>query len=505
LAYPVADSLRSGEQNKLMGRHGKPAKPKAEAKRCLRPKRSGRGFFATIIVSAILALSLTAVPLAQAYQLRAPSNPVLNSADRDLRSIRSWHYIMAAADLDVFARRDWPIQAIDSAQYPFEMIVTSLRAGPQADREHWTDAFLLGDNIRAWQNSTPEGKVFLAYIGLSGLSTHHYLNGVPMSARANWVDAKGQPTASAPWWLLCPVGEYPGLNKVAFWAQEWKQHLLTQVEHAIIIGANGVFLDEFDGTAYRLTVIDPTCARGLAVGLDLEREMIRLLEEIRAYVESKQLGRRFLIVVSDGRATLKKYRDFLPLIDGSLAEHTFFAGWDLPDFLNGPEQDFRTKESIAFITELTAAGLPVFSLDYVTDPAKIGRLAALASTLRFLPAVSEHKILTISKPLNVIWCDKTQCQNNGGFLASRQLAVPIGDAFFDILEARFPDSFRPRWRLTRLHADGDGTWIYRHYRETGKYVGYRQSDHAAAYFDATTGTFLTQGTIESWVKELSAP
>jgi hypothetical protein len=114
---------------------------------------------------------------------------------------------MGAGDLDVFARRDWPIQALDASQYPYEMMVTQLRSGPAADREHWTDAFLKGDNIRAWQNSTPEGKVFLAYIGLSGLS-----------------------------------------------------------------------------------VIYPDCARGLAAGLDLEREMIRLLQEIRAYIDAKGLG-----------------------------------------------------------------------------------------------------------------------------------------------------------------------------------------------------------------------
>jgi hypothetical protein len=41
--------------------------------------------------------------------------------------------------------------------------------------------------------------------------------------------------------------------------------------------------------------------------------------------------------------------------------------------------------------------------------------------------------------------------------------------------------------------------------ETGKFVGYRQSDGAAAYHDPANAIFLIQGTVESWVKDLGGP
>ncbi len=325
-----------------------------------------------------------------------------------------------------------------------------------------------------------------------------------MSARAGWVDSRGKPTAFAPWWLLCPVGDYPGLNKVAFWAPEWKQHLLTELDYAITVGANGVFLDEFDGTAYRLTN-DPDCARIVPPGIDLEGEMIQLLREIRGHIDAKGLGRPFWIVVSDGRAIFWRYPDLIPLIDGSLAEHSFFVGWNLPDFMNGPEQEWRTQESSEFIAAMVAAGRPVFTLDYVTDPTKIARVAQLASALRFTPAVSEHKILTISKPRNVMWCDRFQCSNNGVLLAGRDLRLPIEEIFFDLLEIRFPELFYPAWRISRQYADEHASYVYRYYPATVKYVGYRQADRGAFYYDPVQDVVFAEGTVDFWVNVLTAP
>jgi uncharacterized protein (TIGR01370 family) len=462
------------------------------------------GVFAVIVMTTLLIATALAT---DAYELRPPSNPVLNSADRDLKSIRSWHNVAAADDQvtdgNWIAQKDFPIQIVSDPRAPYEMLITELRSGPWADQEHWTDGFLNADNIRTWQNSTPEGKIFLAYIAAGSLTKTKYFNGVPMSARSSWTDASGTPTANAPIWLLCADQTYAGLNWVAFWYPAWKQHLLTEVEYAITIGANGVYLDEFDAIVGRLNR-DPACAGGKAAGVDLELEMLRLVQEIRAYVQSRALGRPFPIVVFDGRDIHSKYPDVVRHIDGSVGEHLFFVGWNLSDFLNGPEETWRTQQSIAYINVLAAAGVPMFGLEYVTDPAKISRLAVIASTVRFTPAVSEQKILVVSRPRNVLWCDKTQCSNNGSPLASRHLTVPIEETFFELLEGRFPEYFRPAWRITQQATSGD-TYVYRHYRDTGTYVGYRTHDRAGFYFDSASGTFLVHGTVESVVSALSAP
>jgi hypothetical protein len=73
------------------------------------------------------------------------------------------------------------------------------------------------------------------------------------------------------------------------------------------------------------------------------------------------------------------------------------------------------------------------------------------------------------------------------------------------LESTFTEFFRPAWRSTQRSTDERGEFVYRQYRETGKYVGYRAADRAAFYFDSATGTIVVYGTIESWVKQLSAP
>lgn len=172
--------------------------------------------FTTVLIGALLATPLAA----NSYELRAPTNPVLNSANRDLNTVRSWVYVLSADDQvengNWIATKDFPIQVVDHSQYPYEMIVTFIRPGPWIDTENWTDAFLNADNIRTWQNSTPEGKLVLASIGIGTLHKDHYFNGVSMSARSSWTDANGNPTGSAPPWLLCTNPTYPGLNWVAF-------------------------------------------------------------------------------------------------------------------------------------------------------------------------------------------------------------------------------------------------------------------------------------------------
>jgi hypothetical protein len=211
------------------------------------------------------------------------------------------------------------------------------------------------------------------------------------------------------------------LNWVAFWHPDWKRHLFAELDHAIAIGANGVYLDEFDAVPFRLRS-DPGCSRGLADGVDLEGEMRRLVQEIRAYVDSRVLDRRFYLVAFDGRALYKKYRDAVEPLDGIIGEHMYFVGWNLADFMNGPEQPWRTDESTAFVRAMAGTGLAVFDLEYITDPARIQRLAELAATSCFLPSLSEQKILVVSKPKNLMHCDDARCMNNSVVLSARDPA-----------------------------------------------------------------------------------
>ncbi len=103
------------------------------ALRLLQKTDRSRSYRCREIFSCLLVVvTMVVCSIVEAYPLRAPADPILNSADRDLKSIRSWHYVMGAGDLDVFARRDWPIQAVDASQYPYEMMVTELRSGQLA-------------------------------------------------------------------------------------------------------------------------------------------------------------------------------------------------------------------------------------------------------------------------------------------------------------------------------------------------------------------------------------
>ena len=451
------------------------------------------------LISTLLATAFAILPRPSlAFELKAPAVSTLNSADRSLKEVRSWVFVQSAVDqrqtpTDFSAEKDFPAQIVDHARYPYDMIVTMLRSGPWGDQEHWTDAFLDADKIRAWQNSTAEGKIVIAQVNAAALSASHYLNGVPMSARKYWTTADGSPTAEAPNWLLCANGAYSGLNFTAYWHADWKKHVLKEVEHAIVIGANGVFLDEFSATIDQLKS-NPACAAGKAAGIDLELEMLRLAQEVRQFVKSKNLSRKFYIIGGDGQAVFNKYKDVVNVIDGVLTEHMYFVGWTLPDFMNGPEQSWRTESSVAYMNAIAAKGLPIFNLEYVTEPAKIARLAALASTIRFTPAVSETKILLVSKPANLLRCDKKTCSNNGIHLANRSIEMPVEERFFDVLEASFAHLFYPAGRITQETDE----FVYRHYPSTGKYVGFRKSNRAATYYDPANSVLLEQGTVESW-------
>ena len=149
-----------------------------------------------------------------------------------------------------------------------------------------------------------EGKILIAQINAGALSANHYFNGVAMSARQGWTDAAGFPTAVAPSWVLCPAGHYAGLNFVQFWHPDWRAHVLKELANAVDIGANGVFIDEFSAVIDQLR---GDCAQPRFAGVDFELEMLTLLREMKAYVATRNLDRRFYFVVSDGQTVYRKY------------------------------------------------------------------------------------------------------------------------------------------------------------------------------------------------------
>ena len=54
--------------------------------------------------------------------LKSPGNTTLNSADRDLKSVRSWAFVQSPDDLrlsptDYTSPRQFPLQIVDDAQF----------------------------------------------------------------------------------------------------------------------------------------------------------------------------------------------------------------------------------------------------------------------------------------------------------------------------------------------------------------------------------------------------
>ena len=203
-------------------------------------------------------------------------------------------------------------------------------------------------------------------------------------------------TRSPPRWLGAENAAWKGNYGVQYWDPAWQRliydaasrspalrdrfwRLLSSDEKPYLdrileAGFDGVYLDRVDAFEKAGT------ARPTA-----QAEMIGFVRGISVYAKARRTG--FLIVPQNGEELLAD-DSYRRVIDG-VAKEDLFYGVTGDGVANDP---IETRKEIAHLNRAKADGLPVFVIEYLTDPSIQRSVEADVRGLGFLPLFAERPL-----------------------------------------------------------------------------------------------------------------
>ena len=177
--------------------------------------------------------------------------------------------------------------------------------------------------------------------------------------------------ATAPPWIGAVNANWPGNYPVRFWDTDWQAIILAPVQGYLARikaqGFDGIYLDRTD-----------VYAEWVAENPHAERDMITFLSRIAATARADNPS--FLVVMQNAEELLK-HRDVRTLLDG-VAKEDLLYGEKLSEAANAPDQ---IASSLKDLNRARADHMPVFAVEYLSDPAKIEAARAQLSGFGFIP------------------------------------------------------------------------------------------------------------------------
>ncbi len=183
---------------------------------------------------------------------------------------------------------------------------------------------------------------------------------------------------------------FPGLYSVQYWDPAWKPELFRQIDLVIAGGYDGVFLDLPFGDW------EPGNTRGNTVRASSGTDLVNLVRDIRAYVDSKMLGRPFYLIANEPGLLSFQFpnaytvvKDTVPYIDG-----LFFEGAIMRVLSNdGTKSERETnvdRIKTFYRTQLAplTQGKPVFGNDYTVNLDFARESADLYASMGWIPSVT---------------------------------------------------------------------------------------------------------------------
>lgn len=174
-----------------------------------------------------------------------------------------------------------------------------------------------------------------------------------------------------PAWLAAPNPDWPGAYGVRFWEPSWQDIVYSGHDSILDLivraGFDGVFLDRVDAYA--------EWQRKRARAMD---DMITLVAGLAQRARATEPG--FLVISQNAEGILRDagYRGH---IDGAAKESLLF-GLHGADVRN---TDADIAWSLAGLNAVKRAGLPVFAIEYIDDPAQIAEARDELDAMGFRP------------------------------------------------------------------------------------------------------------------------
>lgn len=307
-----------------------------------------RRFFHYPGIVMFTAFVAAACPESSCYSQNVPGTPA------------SWAYQLQNINIDEIA-----------ANHTFDLIVIDYSAEGDAETS------FSAEEISRIKDS---GKTVLAYMSIGEAETYRFY------WQDSWdADGNGKPDAGAPAWLGRENPEWEGNYKVRFWDPGWQEIIFTYLDTVIARGYDGIYMDIVDAYYY--------WSEEEGSRPDADTLMIEFVRALRAHADAlapepfalvPQNGEYIIVEVNVTDALKQEY---LGLIDGIGVEDLFFYG--NKDNNNSWNPD---RERIDLVNEYKAAGLPVLSVEYLSDPSKITRYIGEAVSRGYLPYVADREL-----------------------------------------------------------------------------------------------------------------
>ncbi|MBN2414696.1 endo alpha-1,4 polygalactosaminidase [bacterium] len=272
------------------------------------------------------------------------------------------------------------IAAIE-ANRTFDLIVIDYSAEGDAGTSFSTD------DIARLKSS---GKTVLAYMSIGEAETYRFY------WRDSWdANGDGKPDTGAPSWLGRENPEWEGNYKVRFWDPGWQEIIFTYLDTVISRGYDGIYMDIVDAYYY--------WSEEEGSRPDADTLMIAFVRELRKHADAVSAGPFALVpqngeyIIVEVNVTESLKQEYLGLIDGIGVEDLFFYGSKDNNNSWNPDQ-----ERIDLLDEYHAAGLPVLSVEYLSDPSKITRYLAAALSRGYLPYVTDRELDRLEDGLTAV-------------------------------------------------------------------------------------------------------
>ncbi|MGA2297133.1 MAG: MJ1477/TM1410 family putative glycoside hydrolase [FCB group bacterium] len=210
------------------------------------------------------------------------------------------------------------------------------------------------------------GKKVLAYISIGETENYRYY------WQSSWDN-------NPPVWLGDEDILNPGNYIVQYWSPQWQTIIYGYIDKIIQQGFDGIYMKGIENYYYWMYYdIQNVPADSL---------MIQFIINIRNHVKSKNKNLEFYLVPQNGEDIINSENvsfdlvdTYLQTINGVGVEDIFFGG-NLENDNNFKYDSYDVLQ----LTEYKLYDVPVFSIEYLTDPAKITKYLHLADSLNYTP------------------------------------------------------------------------------------------------------------------------
>jgi cysteinyl-tRNA synthetase, unknown class len=271
-----------------------------------------------------------------------------------LRAARSWGYQLRIKDLE-------PLYASDP-----DLLVIDHGLAARRDGKLLFDA---AEIERLKVRTDGRRRIVLSYLSIGEAEQYRYY------WRETWCTR-----ATAPAWVGAVNPNWPGNYPARFWDPDW-QDLIVKPEDGYIAkirsqGFDGIYLDRTDVWS-EWTTERPTA----------ERDMIKFLERIAGAARARDAN--FLVVMQNAEELLA-HRAVRRLLDG-VAKEDLLHG---TNFSQAPNDAATVATAVAQLRPAKTDRIPVFAVEYLSDPAVIEaarkRLAGFGFVPTFAPRLLDR-------------------------------------------------------------------------------------------------------------------